>query len=502
MAPTSRRGWPAHAIARAGIGRTFQNIRLFGAAQRDRKRRDQRPRSASPGRVARVLRRCDLLTSSALPTSPIGPRAALDYGAQRRLEIARALALRPRYLLLDEPGAGMNPTESNALLRDLAKLREETGIGLLVIDHDMSLIMRLCDRIVVLNRGQVIAEGSAAEIQTNPAVIEAYIGRKRAKRRTNHTVTRSSSVMNKTSIRRLARRFVEHPRGTAAFAETLVIGAAISKTGWNAPYDSPVMDGLAVAIDEINAAGGIAGKFTVEIETRDNRSDNAQNAIVTQELIDQGVNLMLVACDSSMVHAGAQIIVAAKIPAISTCSSSPTLPMTGNGYIFANAVTDNVQGAAQAEYAWGQGYKNAYLLRSPDIEYTQMPLYFAQAFKKLGGTIVGESLYALNQPDFSAEVTKIKGCQPQPDVIVTSAFEPDFPAFIRQLRGAGVNDSALSCGDGIDSPTTFGLGDVGRRRGLHLVRLRSAGQPDGGLPGQIQGEVRQGAGIDHGRARL
>jgi branched-chain amino acid transport system permease protein len=110
------------------------------------------------------------------------PAAGLDYGAQRRLEIARALALKPRYLLLDEPGAGMNPTESNALLQELAKLRQRTGIGLLVIDHDMSLIMRLCDRIVVLNRGQMIAEGNPQDIQKNPAVIEAYIGRKRARR--------------------------------------------------------------------------------------------------------------------------------------------------------------------------------------------------------------------------------------------------------------------------------------------------------------------------------
>jgi branched-chain amino acid transport system substrate-binding protein len=208
---------------------------------------------------------------------------------------------------------------------------------------------------------------------------------------------------------------------------TLVIGAPISKTGWNAPYDSPVMDGFAVAMDEINAAGGIAGKYKVQVVTLDNRSDNAQNAIVTQDLIDQGVKFLIVACDSSMVHATAQLVVAAQLPAISTCSSSPTLPMTGNGYIFANAVTDNVQGAAQAEYAIGQGYKNAYLLRSPDIEYTQMPLYFAEAFKKLGGNVVGESIYALNQPDFSAEVTKIKQLYPQPDVIVTSAFEPDFP---------------------------------------------------------------------------
>jgi branched-chain amino acid transport system substrate-binding protein len=248
--------------------------------------------------------------------------------------------------------------------------------------------------------------------------------------------------------------------GTAkADDNTLVIGAAISKTGWDAPYDSPVMDGFAVAMDEINAAGGIAGKYKVQVITRDNRSDNAQNAIVTQDLIDQGVKLILATCDSSMVHATAELIVTAQLPAISTCSSSPTLPLTGKGYIFANAVTDNVQGAAQAEYAWGQGYKNAYLLRSPDIEYTQMPLYFAEAFKKLGGAVVGESIYALSQPDFSAEVTKIKQLNPQPDVIVTSAFEPDFPAFIRQLRGAGVKIPVV-CGDGIDSPTTFALGDV------------------------------------------
>jgi branched-chain amino acid transport system substrate-binding protein len=256
----------------------------------------------------------------------------------------------------------------------------------------------------------------------------------------------------------------------------LVIGAAISKTGWNAPYDSPVMDGFAVAMDEINAKGGIAGRFKVKVLTRDNRSDNAQNAIVTQDLIDQGVNMMFVACDSSMVHATAQIIVDAKIPAISTCSSSPTLPITGHGFIFANAVTDNVQGAAQAVYAHDQGYKTAYLLKSKDIEYTMMPDYFAEAFKKLGGTVVGESIYALSQPDFSAEVTKIKGMDPQPDAIVTSAFEPDFPAFIRQLRGAGVKVPVIA-GDGIDSPTTFALGDI-----VEGVAFTSSGFAEPGSP--------------------
>jgi len=257
---------------------------------------------------------------------------------------------------------------------------------------------------------------------------------------------------------------------------TLVIGAAISKTGWDAPYDSPVMDGFAVAMDEINAAGGIAGKYKVQVITADNRSDNAQNAIVTQELIDQGAHLIFAPCDSSMVHAAAQIMVDAKIPAISTCSSSPTLPITGHGYIFANAVTDNVQGAAQATYAYETGYRKAYLLKSPDIEYTLMPNYFAEAFKKLGGEVVGESIYALSQPDFSAEVTKIKQMSPPPDVIVTSAFEPDFPAFIRQLRGAGVK-IPMVVGDGIDSPTTFALGDI-----VEGVVFTSSGFAEPGSP--------------------
>jgi branched-chain amino acid transport system substrate-binding protein len=258
--------------------------------------------------------------------------------------------------------------------------------------------------------------------------------------------------------------------------DTLVIGAAISKTGWDAPYDSPVMDGFMVGLDEINKAGGIAGHIKVKVITADNRSDSAQNAIVTQDLIDQGAHLIFATCDSSMVHASAQIIVDAKIPAISTCSSSPTLPITGHGYIFANAVTDNVQGAAQAAYAYKAGYRKAFLLQSHDIEYTMMPAYFAEAFKKLGGTIVGEGDYALGQPDFSAIVTKIKEMNPQPDVIVTSAFEPDFPAFIRQLRGAGVK-IPMVVGDGIDSPTTFALGDI-----VEGVVFTSSGFAEPGSP--------------------
>ena len=104
---------------------------------------------------------------------------SLPYGAQRRLEIVRALATDPKLLLLDEPAAGMNPHETEELMENIAKIRDRFGIAILLIEHDMSLVMGVCEGICVLNFGKVIAKGTADEIQANPDVIEAYLGKKK-----------------------------------------------------------------------------------------------------------------------------------------------------------------------------------------------------------------------------------------------------------------------------------------------------------------------------------
>ncbi|MCP4629138.1 MAG: ABC transporter substrate-binding protein [bacterium] len=244
-----------------------------------------------------------------------------------------------------------------------------------------------------------------------------------------------------------------------ANAETLRIGMAIAQTGSLAPYDAPVYEGFKIAVDEINQAGGIGGKIKIELVLRDVRSDVAQTAVAAQELVDAKVNILVTPCDADPSFAASQIAQDANVPAFSTCASSPTLPIMGGDYMFANFPGDNVQATVSASWAIARGFKTAYLLYSPDSQYTTMPLYFGDVFAKLGGKVIGKDEYKMEQQNFSSEVTKIKAKNPQPDVIMTSAYEPDFPAFIRQLRATGITSQVIGS-DGIDSPTTFSLGDA------------------------------------------
>lgn len=267
---------------------------------------------------------------------------------------------------------------------------------------------------------------------------------------------------------------------TAAMAEDLVIGLATAQTGGLAPYDQPNLAGFQMKIDEINAAGGIAGKYPVKLIVKDTRSDSAQTAMVAQELVDADARLIVTPCDADPSIAAGMITQAAGIPAISFCATTPTLPLAVGDYMFSNYPADNVQATMLASQAIEAGYKTTYILTSPDTAYTlKLPQYFAQVFTAKGGTLIGEGTFSMGQQDFGAEVTKIAAMDPRPDVIMTSAYEPDFPAFVRQLRGAGVTTPILGS-DGIDSPTTFGLGEL-----VEGVIFSTAGYATPGSPLEV-----------------
>lgn len=209
-------GLSVHETARSGIARTFQNIRLFKELPVIDNILIALNKPANAGWLEMLLRKFGffrLSTSEGMSYSWLdamlrlprywkeekkarekamqllsvfhmedladAPAGSLPYGAQRRLEILRALATNPRVLLLDEPAAGMNPSETAELLPTLREIRDRFGVAIILIEHDMSLVMNICERIIVLNYGLIIAEGTPEEIRSNPMVIEAYLGQQR-----------------------------------------------------------------------------------------------------------------------------------------------------------------------------------------------------------------------------------------------------------------------------------------------------------------------------------
>jgi len=179
--------------SKLGIARTFQNIRLFDKMTVEENVRIGLHNQIKYDMFSGILRlprywkqekrqherAMELLDIFGMQDLADETAGSLPYGAQRRLEIVRALATDPKLLLLDEPAAGMNPHETEELMENIAKIRNQFGIAILLIEHDMSLVMGVCEGICVLNFGRIIAKGTADEIQANPDVIEAYLGKKK-----------------------------------------------------------------------------------------------------------------------------------------------------------------------------------------------------------------------------------------------------------------------------------------------------------------------------------
>ena len=183
-------GKKPHQIARRGIARTFQNLRLFrnltalenvAVARQMECRYSFVEAALRTGRFRAEEKRVREESLELLHLVGLGGKAYekarnLPYGYQRKLEIARALALRPKVLLLDEPAAGMNPEESLSLMEFIQDIQERFGVTIFLIEHHMEVVMGICSRILVLNFGCTIAEGTPEEIQANPEVIKAYLG--------------------------------------------------------------------------------------------------------------------------------------------------------------------------------------------------------------------------------------------------------------------------------------------------------------------------------------
>ena len=183
-------GLPPHSINALGMARTFQNIRLFGSLDVGMNVRTSFIARLRNGLINTVRRGHSfrgeeeeiqeegrrLLAYFGLEEASAHPSRSLPYGDQRRLEIVRALATKPRLLLLDEPAAGLNPTEKEELKQLIARIRGEFGTAVLLVEHDMKVVMGICERLYVLDQGKVLAAGTPSEIRADPKVIAAYLG--------------------------------------------------------------------------------------------------------------------------------------------------------------------------------------------------------------------------------------------------------------------------------------------------------------------------------------
>ncbi len=247
---------------------------------------------------------------------------------------------------------------------------------------------------------------------------------------------------------------------TFAKGDTVHIGCVLDFASFSAPFDVPAEEGVRLAVDEINAAGGIGGKYKIKLSVKDYRGEAGPAIAVTKELLADGVDVILGSgsAQASIVVGG--LTAKKNVPMVTITASGPDIPAVIGPYGFTNTITDNRQGTALAQYAIEKGYKTAYILRCPDDPYTDLlPVYFAKVFEKMGGKLVGTGTWSFTQQEFSVEVGKIKKLDTQPDVIMSATFGPFYAGLVTSLRSAGITTPYFGP-DVVDEPSSIGLGAV------------------------------------------
>jgi branched-chain amino acid transport system substrate-binding protein len=249
-------------------------------------------------------------------------------------------------------------------------------------------------------------------------------------------------------------------RAASGLPSQYKIGVNMALTGATAPFDQPALAGLKMAVAEINAKGGIGGKSKIVLTIQNDRSDAGQAAADSQTLASQGINFMMLPGDPSVSIPAGTVAQRHNIPMMTCLASLPTQRQAIGPYFFGGESADNVVAAAEALYAVSHGMKTAFTMVGPDQAYTQnYPRYFAEAFTASGGKLLGTDTFRQGTTDFSPQIQKIRSLHPQPAVIESSMYEPELPAFIKQLRAAGVQ-TRLLLSDASDTPTIEQLGSL------------------------------------------
>jgi branched-chain amino acid transport system substrate-binding protein len=232
---------------------------------------------------------------------------------------------------------------------------------------------------------------------------------------------------------------------TGSATETFTIGVASGQTGYMAPFDAAILAGVEQKVKELNAGGGFAGKYPIELVVVDTRSDIGEQAASAQRLIDDGADALFLSCDSDPSISGGQVAQREGIVAF----GCPSNPGQIGEFLFQMYLPERTNPTVMAEFALKEGWTKAFTIGSPDTAYTQNGVeYFTTAYEERGGTVIDSGTFGLDQQDYSTLVNRIKASDAE--VVWTMMYEPNIVSFLNQLRGAGVDLPVL--GDSLETP--------------------------------------------------